>query len=99
MFLSMTDSKEEVTHLSDSGSEYDPVDDSGSMTDSSDEGVVVPAKVQEPKGSRMEQRSTSTAIPSVELASTSGLVHPGRSQTSTAVTRGDVASPISAVQA
>ena len=110
-FLSMTDSEEEVTHLSDSGSEYDPVEDSGSMTDSSDDGVVVPAKVrrtrprtysvlevQEPQGSRMEQRSTSAAIPSGELASTSGLVHPGRTS-STAVSRGDVASPISAVQA
>ncbi|PIO25679.1 hypothetical protein AB205_0064600, partial [Aquarana catesbeiana] len=85
-FLSMTDSEEEVTHLSDSGSEYDPVD-SGSMTDSSDDGVVVPAK-----------RSTSTAIPSGELASTSGLVHPGRTS-STAVILGDVAIPISAVQA
>ncbi|PIO37036.1 hypothetical protein AB205_0094770 [Aquarana catesbeiana] len=86
-FLSMTDSEEEVTHLSDSGSEYEPVDSSGSMTDSSDDGVVVPAK-----------RSTSAAIPSGELASTSGLVHPGRTS-STAVTLGDVASPISAVQA
>ncbi|PIO09653.1 hypothetical protein AB205_0172960, partial [Aquarana catesbeiana] len=86
-FLSMTDSEEEVTHLSDSGSEYDPVDDSGSMTDSSDDEVVVPAK-----------SSTSAAIPSGELASTSGLLHPGRTS-STAVSRGDVASPISAVQA
>ncbi|CAI9536405.1 unnamed protein product [Staurois parvus] len=34
-----------------------------------------------------------------ELASTSGLVHPGLSHTSTAVSLGDVASPISAVQA
>ncbi|PIO38400.1 hypothetical protein AB205_0173550, partial [Aquarana catesbeiana] len=97
-FLSMTDSEEEVTHLSDSGSEYDPVDDNGSMTDSSNDGVVVPAKVQEPQGSRLEQRSTSAAYPSGELASTSGLVHPGRTS-STAVSRGDVASPISAVQA
>ncbi|PIO15690.1 hypothetical protein AB205_0141030, partial [Aquarana catesbeiana] len=108
-FLSMTGSEEEVTHLSDS--EYDPVDDSSSMTDSSDNGVVVPAKVrrtrprsssavevQEPQGSRMEQRSTSAAHPG-ELASTSGLVHPDGSQTSTAATRGDMASPISAVQA
>ncbi|PIO12377.1 hypothetical protein AB205_0174950 [Aquarana catesbeiana] len=87
-FLSMTDSEEEVTHLSDSGSEYDPVEDRGSMTGSSDDGVVVPAK-----------SSTSAAIPSAELASTSGLVHPGHSQSSTAVSRGDVASPISAVQA
>ena len=69
VFLSMTDSEEEVTHLSDSGSEYDPVDDSGSMTDSTDDEVEVPAKVrrtcphfssavvevQEPQGSRMEQ--------------------------------------------
>ncbi|PIN98643.1 hypothetical protein AB205_0083230, partial [Aquarana catesbeiana] len=87
-FLNMTDSEEEVTHLSDSGSEYDPVEDSGSMTDSSNDRVVVPAK-----------SSTSTVIPSGELASTSGLVHPGRSQSSTAVSRGDMASPISAVQA
>ncbi|PIO15689.1 hypothetical protein AB205_0141030 [Aquarana catesbeiana] len=72
-FLSMTGSEEEVTHLSDS--EYDPVDDSSSMTDSSDNGVVVPAK-----------RSTSAAHPG-ELASTSGLVHPDGSQTSTAATR------------
>ncbi|PIO33203.1 hypothetical protein AB205_0153130, partial [Aquarana catesbeiana] len=86
-FLSMTDSEEEVTHLSDSGSKYEPIDSSGSMTDSSDDGVVVPAK-----------RSTSAAIPSGELASTSGLVHPGRTS-STAVTLGDVGSPISAVQA
>ncbi|PIO15225.1 hypothetical protein AB205_0066250, partial [Aquarana catesbeiana] len=86
-FLSMTDSEEEVTHLSDSGSEYDPVEDSSSMTDSSDDGVVVPAK-----------SSTRAAITSGELASTSGLVHPGRTS-STAASRGDVASPISAVQA
>ncbi|PIO33160.1 hypothetical protein AB205_0149050 [Aquarana catesbeiana] len=84
-FLSMTDSEEEVTHLSDSGSEYEPVDSSGSMTNSSDDGVVVPAK-----------RSTSTAISSGELASTSGLVHPGHTSC-TAVTLDDVASPISAV--
>ncbi|PIO12668.1 hypothetical protein AB205_0155850, partial [Aquarana catesbeiana] len=46
-FLSMTDeSEEEVTHLSDSGSEYEPVDSSGTLTDSSDDGVVVPAKVR-----------------------------------------------------
>ncbi|PIO39105.1 hypothetical protein AB205_0114280 [Aquarana catesbeiana] len=45
-FLSMTDSEEEVTHLSDSGSEYGPVDDSGSMTDRSDDRVVVPAKLK-----------------------------------------------------
>ncbi|PIO10967.1 hypothetical protein AB205_0208870 [Aquarana catesbeiana] len=112
MFLSMTDSEEEVTHLSDSGSEYDPVEDSCSMTDSSDDGVVVPAKVrrtkprsssavvevQESQVPRMEQSSTSAAIPSGELASTSDLVHPGHTS-STAVTLGDVASPISAVQA
>ncbi|PIO37440.1 hypothetical protein AB205_0027820, partial [Aquarana catesbeiana] len=70
----MTDSEEEVTHLSDSGSEYNPVDDSGTLTDSSDDRVVV------------------TAIPSGEVASTSGLVHPGCTS-STAVTRaGEVAS-------
>ncbi|PIO11113.1 hypothetical protein AB205_0193570 [Aquarana catesbeiana] len=111
-FLSMTDSEEEVIHLSDSGSEFDPVDDSGSMTDSSDDGVVVPAKVrrtrprtsssvvdvQELQVPRMEQSSTSAAILSGELASTSGLVYPGCTS-STAVSRGDVASPISAVQA
>ncbi|PIO02712.1 hypothetical protein AB205_0168650 [Aquarana catesbeiana] len=112
-FLSMTDeSEEELTHLSDSGSEYKPVDSSGTLTDSSDDGVVVPAKVrrtrprssavvevQEPQGSHMEQRaSTSAAHPSGELASTSGLIHPGRTS-STAVSRGDVVGPISAVQA
>ncbi|PIO28164.1 hypothetical protein AB205_0074100, partial [Aquarana catesbeiana] len=48
-FLSMTDSEEEVTPLSDSGSEYELVDGSGNLTDSSDDGVVVPAKV----GSRL----------------------------------------------
>ncbi|PIO33586.1 hypothetical protein AB205_0028380, partial [Aquarana catesbeiana] len=47
----------------------------------------------------MEQRSTSAAHPSGELASTSGLVHPGCRQISTAVTCGDMTSPISAVQA
>ena len=110
LFMSLTDSDEEVTHLSNSCSEYDPVDDSGSLTDSSDDGVVparvrrtrprssAVAEVQEPQGSRMEERSTSAAIPSGELASTSGLVHPGHIS-STAVTLGDVASPISAVQA
>ncbi|PIO15224.1 hypothetical protein AB205_0066250 [Aquarana catesbeiana] len=46
----------------------------------------------------MEQSSTRAAITSGELASTSGLVHPGRTS-STAASRGDVASPISAVQA
>ena len=94
-------SEEEVTHLSDSGSEYDPIYDSGSMPDSSDDEVVVPAKArrtrprsdvveqQEPQDPCMEQRaSTSAAIPSGELASTSGLVHPGRSS-STAVSRGE----------
>ncbi|PIO14601.1 hypothetical protein AB205_0065560, partial [Aquarana catesbeiana] len=86
-FLSMTDSEKKVTHLSNTGSEYEPVDSSGSMTDSSDDGIVVPAK-----------RSTSAAIPSGELASTSGLVHLGRTS-STAVTLDDVVSPVSAVQA
>ncbi|PIO24114.1 hypothetical protein AB205_0141990, partial [Aquarana catesbeiana] len=99
-FLSMTDeSEEELAHLSDSGSEYKPIDSSGTLTDGSDDGVVVPAKVQEPQGSRMEQRvSTSAAHPSGELASTSDLVHPDCTS-STAVTLGDMASPMSAVQA
>ncbi|CAI9559796.1 unnamed protein product [Staurois parvus] len=43
--------------------------------------------------------STSATLPSDELVSTSGLVYPGLFYTSTAVSIGDVASPISAVQA
>ncbi|PIO12447.1 hypothetical protein AB205_0072690 [Aquarana catesbeiana] len=106
-------SEEAYMFLSITGTKYDPVDSNGILTDSSDDGVVVPAKVrhtrprsfavvevQEPQGSCMKQRaSTSAAHPSGELASNSSLVHPGRSQTSTAVSRGDVVSPISAVQA
>ena len=58
------------------------------------------AEVQQPHGSRIQKKaSTSAAQPAGELASTSGLVHPGHRQTSTAVTLGDVVSLISAVQA
>lgn len=50
--------------------------------------------------SPMQQSAgTSATVPSGELASTSFLVHPGCRQTSTAVTFGDVTSPISAIQA
>ncbi|CAI9556742.1 unnamed protein product, partial [Staurois parvus] len=43
--------------------------------------------------------STSAALPFGELASTSGLVHPGLFHTRTAVSLGDMVSPISEVQA
>ena len=43
-FLSMTDSEEEVTHLSDSGLEYNSVEDNGFMSDRSDDEGEVPAK-------------------------------------------------------
>ncbi|CAI9548515.1 unnamed protein product [Staurois parvus] len=46
-----------------------------------------------------QSASTSATLPFGELSSTSGLVLPGLSHTSTAVSLGDVASPISAVQA
>ncbi|CAI9556376.1 unnamed protein product [Staurois parvus] len=46
-----------------------------------------------------QSASTSATLPFGELASTSGLVHPGLFYTSTAVSLGEVKSPISAVQA
>ncbi|CAI9537889.1 unnamed protein product [Staurois parvus] len=46
-----------------------------------------------------QSASTSATLPFGELASTSGLVHPGFFHTSTAVSLCDMASPISAVQA
>ncbi|CAI9543673.1 unnamed protein product [Staurois parvus] len=50
--------------------------------------------------SHMQQSaSTSAALPFDELVSTSSLEHPGLSHTSTAVSLGDMASPISTVQA
>ena len=63
-FMSMTDSEEEVTHLSDSGSEYDPVDDSGSMIDSLDDEVEVPAKVRctRPHSSTVEVQEPSREV-------------------------------------
>ncbi|CAI9617854.1 unnamed protein product, partial [Staurois parvus] len=46
-----------------------------------------------------QSASTSATLHFGELPRTSSLVHPGLSHTSTAVSLGDVASPISAVQA
>ncbi|CAI9601809.1 unnamed protein product [Staurois parvus] len=111
--LSMSGECEVEDSLTESASEYKPVDSSGTLTVSSDDGEEVPAEitctqphfqvaevVQTHDDSHMQQSaSTSSALPFGELASTSGLVCPGLIHTSTAVSLGDVASPISAVQA
>ncbi|CAI9601444.1 unnamed protein product [Staurois parvus] len=111
--LGMSDETEGETLLTKSASEYKPVDSSETLTDISDDGEEVSAKgrrtrphsqiaevLQLHDDSHVQQSaSTSAAQPFGELANTNGLVHPGLSNTSTAVSLGDVESPISAVQA
>ena len=69
----MTDESNGESSLLESGSVFEPVESSVTLTDSSDDGVVVPAKVrhtrlcssvvevQEPRGSRMEQGASASA--------------------------------------
>ncbi|CAI9613824.1 unnamed protein product [Staurois parvus] len=109
--LSMSGESKGEDSLTQSASEYEPVDSSGTLTGRLNDREEVSGKIRctrpheaEVLGSldlsHMQQSaSTSTALPFGELASTSGLVCPGLFYTSTAVSLGDVASPISAVQA
>ncbi|CAI9542874.1 unnamed protein product, partial [Staurois parvus] len=97
--LTMSSESEGEDSLAEPGSEYEPIDSSGTLTASSDDEEVVPAKVAEVvqmhDDSHMQQSaSTSAAVSFGELASTSGLVRPGRRHTSTAVSLANLNTPL-----